>query len=107
MRKRILATIVLLVLMSIMILTASAMTFSDVPATDWFADAVYTSVDLGLINGKEREPPERTILTRTGTSPCPKKLKLIWPTIPFGIFSTPVPMCLARKLGRPGTPGRN
>lgn len=41
--------------MAIMTLTASAMTFSDVTATDWFADAVYTSVDPGLINGKGKD----------------------------------------------------
>lgn len=41
--------------MAIMTLTTSAMTFSDVTATDWFADAVYTSVDLGLINGKGKD----------------------------------------------------
>ena len=45
---------------AVLTVTASApkIVFKDVADTDWFCEAVYTAVDMGLINGKGKDPAD-------------------------------------------------
>ena len=80
MRKYLFTVAVILSLIGILAISASAsespISFADVKETDWFADSVYTSVDLGLINGKGKDAAGRDFFDPDGNITLAEAVKL-------------------------------